>query len=197
MSAPPASSARILAIAGSLRAGSYNKRLLAIGVDALRAGGVEVDLVDLRALNFPLYDGDIEAEQGVPAAVHALRARIVAAKGILVACPEYNHSIPGTFKNVIDWASRPPKPYVFHDKVVGLMGASPGGFGAERSLLHLREVFRSLGCWVLPAQVTISHADEAFDEAGQLTDPKRLILVGQLAADLIANTDRPITQQRN
>lgn len=197
MTASPTSPPRILAIAGSLRAGSYNKRLLAVGVSALSAGGAEVDVVDLRALGFPPYDGDIEANEGVPAAVHALRARIVAAQGLLIASPEYNHSIPGTFKNVIDWASRPPKPYVFHDKVVGLMGASPGGFGAMRALLHLREVFAALGAWVLPAQVTISRADSAFTPDGTLADPKRTHLVQQLAADLIANTGRHASQPRN
>ena len=197
MAVPRASSPLILALAGSLRAGSYNKKLLAVGIDALRAGGAEVDIVDLRALAFPPYDGDIEANEGVPAEVHALRARIVAAQGLLIASPEYNHSIPGTFKNVIDWASRPPKPYVFHDKVVALMGASPGGFGAVRALLHLREVFTALGAWVLPAQVTISRAASAFDASGALTEPKRAHLVRQLAADLIANTGRHASQQRD
>lgn len=195
MAPPTASPPRILAMAGSLRAGSYNKKLLAVGIDALLAGGAEVDIVDIRTLGFPLYDGDIEENEGVPAAVHALRARIVAAHGLLIASPEYNHSIPGTFKNVIDWASRPPKPYVFHDKAVALMGASPGGFGAVRSLLHLREVFTALGAWVLPAQVTISRADSAFAAGGGLTDPKRAHLVRQLAADLIANTGRHASQQ--
>lgn len=184
-------------MAGSLRAGSCNKKLLAIGIAALRAGGAEVDVVDLRALALPPYDGDIEANAGVPATAHALRARIVAANGLLIASPEYNHSIPGTFKNVLDWASRPPKPYVFHDKIVGLMGASPGGFGAVRALLHLREVFAALGAWVLPAQVTIARADTAFAADGTLTDPKRTHLVHQLAADLIANTGRHATQPRN
>ena len=197
MAVPPASSPRILALGGSLRTGSYNQKLLAVGVGALRAGGAEVDVVDLRALGFPPYDGDIEANEGVPEAVHMLRARIVAAHGLLIASPEYNHSIPGTFKNVIDWASRPPKPYVFHDKVVALMGASPGGFGAVRALLHLREVFTALGAWVLPAEVTISRAGSAFDPNGALTDPKRAHLVGQLAADLIANTGRHASQPRD
>lgn len=171
---------RVLAIAGSMRTASYNRRLLRAASDIAQAAGMEIDTVDLRALNFPLYDGDIEANQGVPQSVLALRQRIVAAQGLLIASPEYNHSIPGTFKNVIDWASRPPTPYIFHDKVVALMGASPGGFGAVRSLLHLREVFSGLGAWVIPAQVTISHAESVFDPEGRLTDNRIIERVHKL-----------------
>lgn len=162
---------RILAIAGSLRTESYNRKLLAIAVQYLRSRGAEIDLADMRELSFPLYDGDLEAQQGLPPAVAALRERIAQAQGLLIASPEYSHSIPGTFKNTIDWASR-PNSQPFQDKLVALMGASPGGFGAVRSLNHLRQVFGALGSWVLPTLFPLSAADRAFDAQSQLADPK-------------------------
>src|SRR4051812_13920526 len=117
----------IIAVAGSMRTGSYNRKLLQIAIRATEQAGANVDLVDLRDLAFPLYDGDIEEKQGLPASVVAFKERIARAQGLLIASPEYNSSIPGPFKNAIDWASRPPG-NVFKDKTAALMGASPGGF---------------------------------------------------------------------
>ncbi|MCI0330542.1 MAG: NAD(P)H-dependent oxidoreductase [candidate division Zixibacteria bacterium] len=159
---------KIFAIAGALRAGSFNRKLLKVAVE--KAKGASVDFADLKEFDLPLYDGDLEA-QGLPPGVVRLKERIAAADGLLIATPEYNWSIPGTFKNAIDWASRPPS-NPFRGKTALIMAASPGQFGGMRSLLALRQVFVTLGLFTIPQQVTVSFADNAFDESGQLIDPK-------------------------
>src|SRR5688572_20318382 len=98
---------RILALCGSLRAGSLNRRLLDLAVRAASRAGAEVDPVESQALNLPLYDGDVE-QAGVPEGVAALKSRVASSAGLLIASPEYNHSIPGGLKNALDWLSRPP-----------------------------------------------------------------------------------------
>ncbi|MCZ6557779.1 MAG: NAD(P)H-dependent oxidoreductase [SAR324 cluster bacterium] len=161
---------RLLAVAGSMRAASFNRKLLAAAVATAEQAGAQVEVIELRELELPLYDGDLEAESGAPDSAKRLKEKIAAADGLLIACPEYNNSIPGAFKNAIDWASRGPD-RVFPGKAAAIMGASPGGFGAVRALLHLRQVLNSLGVWTVPGQVTISKAGDAFDEAGALRDP--------------------------
>ncbi len=179
MSAP-----RILAVAGSLRTGSYNRKLLALLVEQARAQGAEVDVVDLKVLALPVYDGDIEA-QGLPPAVVELRERISKAQGLLIASPEYNESIPGGFKNAIDWASRPPG-NVFRGKWAALSGASPGMFGTVRMQPHLRQSLTHLGVTVLPEQFLVAHAHEAFTEEGRLKDETRLKSLSGLVSALMA-----------
>lgn len=159
---------KIFAIAGSMRAGSFNRKLLAAAVQKVK--GATVDVADLKEFDIPLYDGDLEA-QGLPPGVLKLKERIAAADGLLIATPEYNWSIPGTFKNAIDWASRPPS-NPFRGKTVLLTAASNGYFGGVRSILQLRQVFVTLHATAIPEQVTVAFADKAFDESGQLVDPK-------------------------
>jgi chromate reductase len=179
MSAP-----RILAIAGSLRAGSYNRKLLALLVEQARAQGAEVDVVDLKVLALPVYDGDVE-DQGFPPGVVELRERIGQAQGLLIASPEYNSSIPGGLKNAIDWASRPPG-NVFRGKWAALSGASSGMFGTVRMQPHLRQSLSHLGVTVLPDQFLVSLDEEAFTEEGRLKDESRLKSLRGLVAALIA-----------
>jgi chromate reductase len=176
----------ILAFAGALRAGSYNRKLLGIAVAALR-GQAEIDHLDLRDVPLPLYDGDLEETQGLPATAIALKQRIAAADALVIATPEYNHSIPGTLKNAIDWASRKPA-NPFGGKVALLMGASPGGFGAVRGVAALRQVLTALGVLILPGTVQIPHADQAFDDAGQFKDAKNKAQVEKLCAELLRVT---------
>lgn len=189
MSNAEPSAPRLVAVAGSLRAESLNRKLLAVGVQSARAAGAEVDVVELRELELPPYDGDLEAASGLPVGAVALRERIAQAQGLLIASPEYNHSIPGTFKNALDWASR-GEGNVFRDKSAGLMGASPGGFGAMRAQLHLRQVLLALGVWLVPGQVTVSRAREAFAEDGSLRDPGVQQQVDALVARLVEHTAR-------
>ncbi|QNN46906.1 NAD(P)H-dependent oxidoreductase [Thermomonas brevis] len=163
---------RILGISGSLRAGSFNTALLRA---AQRAAGDGIDL-DIATLHgIPLYDGDVEVSEGIPAAVAALKDRIAASDGVLLATPEYNNGVPGVFKNAIDWCSRPPAdiPRVFGERPFALIGASPGGFGTILSQAHWLPVLKTLGVRLWSGQkLMVSRAGQAFDGDGDLADDK-------------------------
>ncbi|MBO9539590.1 NAD(P)H-dependent oxidoreductase [bacterium] len=182
-------SARILVLAGSLREGAYSKKLAKCAAEALKQLGAEVDLLDLREVPMPLYDGDLEDAEGLPAGAIAFKERIAAAEGLLIVSPEYNQSIPGTFKNALDWASR-GEDDVFEGKVAGLMASSPGGAGGMRMMPHLRQVMTALGVWLLPEQVTLSKAHEAFDESGALKSAYIATQVEKLCSALASEARR-------
>ena len=161
---------RILGISGSLRAGSFNTALLRAAQQA--AGeGIEFESATLHGI--PLYDGDAEAADGIPEAVQALKAKLRAADGVLLATPEYNNGIPGVFKNVIDWMSRGEGLGHFVGKPVAVIGASPGGFGTMLSQNHWQPVLRTLKAdlWT-EGRLMVSRAGSAFDDQGNLTDDK-------------------------
>jgi NAD(P)H-dependent FMN reductase len=174
---------RILAFAGSLRSGSYNRKLLHLAEKAL-AGGAEVDHLDLRDVAMPLYDGDLEEREGIPPGARRFKERLATADALLIATPEYNHSVPGTLKNAIDWASRPPD-NPFRGKIVLLMGASPGQFGAVRGVLAVRQILTALAAVVIPQTVLVATAGEAFDGAGLLRDGKLQTQVEKTCAELL------------
>jgi len=178
-----ATSLRILAFAGSLRAGSYNRKLLANAVESLR-GKAEIDLLDLREVAMPLYDGDLEQASGLPEGARAFKARLAAADAIVLATPEYNTTVPGTLKNAIDWASRGPD-NPFRGKAVLVMGASPGSFGAVRSVMAVRQILTGLFAVIVPAAVQIGKADQAFDEAGRLREARSLATLEKARAELL------------
>jgi len=158
---------QILGIAGSLRRASYNRGLLR-AAEQLAPDGVDIRTFDLVPV--PLFNEDVEAE-GDPAPVRELKEQIRAADALLIACPEYNYSIPGVLKNAVDWASRPPSGSALYHKPVALIGASPGGFGTVRSQLALRQVFLFTKSLVLPEpELYVSTAYEKFDQAGNLQD---------------------------
>jgi NAD(P)H-dependent FMN reductase len=160
----------IIGLSGSLRRGSLNTALLNAAV-GLMPEGATLDVATLHGI--PLYDGDLEAEQGIPAAVSVLKDRIAAAQGLLLVTPEYNNSIPGVFKNAIDWLSRPSSDIarVFGGRPVGLIGASPGGFGTILSQNAWLPVLRTLGTdhWA-GGRLMVSRAGGVFDAHGALTD---------------------------
>lgn len=160
---------KIVGISGSLRKGSYNSALLRAAQQAVPSGA-ELQIASIR--DIPLYDGDVEA-QGMPAAVQALKAAIIGADALLLVTPEYNHSIPGVFKNTIDWLSRPPAeaPKIFGNRPVALMGASPGGFGTAYSQTAWLPVLHTLGTrtW-FGGKLLVSHAGKVFDANGELID---------------------------
>lgn len=158
---------RVLILAGSLRAGSLSKKLARHASNVLLQLGAQVDWLDLKDVPMPPYDGDIESSEGLPAGAVEFKRRLAAAEGMWITSPEYNHSIPGTFKNAIDWATRGTDD-VFSGKVAALSAISPGLAGGMRMLPHLRQVLTALGVWLLPGQVTVSKADTAFDEQGKL-----------------------------
>lgn len=161
---------KLVGVAGSLRRLSFNKGLLNAAAELLPAGAtLEIVPID----DIPLYDADVEAADGIPPAVTRLKNAIAGADGLLLATPEYNNSIPGVFKNVIDWASRPPADIgrVFGGRPVALIGASPGGFGTILSQDAWLSVLRTLGTrpW-FEGRLMASRASGLFDEQGRLTD---------------------------
>ena len=164
--------ARILGISGSLRAGSFNTALLR-AAQQVAGDGIAFDAVTLHGI--PLYDGDAEARDGLPAAVTTLKDRIIASDGVLLVTPEYNNGIPGVFKNAIDWLSRPAADIarVFGDKPFALVGASPGGFGTILSQNHWLPVLKTLGVQLWAGnRLMVSRAGSAFDADGELVDAK-------------------------
>ena len=160
---------KVLGISGSLRRGSYNTALLRAAT-GLMPQEATLEVASIRGV--PLYDGDVEA-QGIPASVSQLKEAVVAADGVLLVTPEYNNSIPGVFKNVIDWLSRPPADArrVFGGRAFALIGASPGAFGTSLSQAAWLPVLRTLGTqpWV-GARLLVARAANVFDESGGIKD---------------------------
>jgi NAD(P)H-dependent FMN reductase len=168
---------RILAFAGSLRKDSFNKKLIKIAADAARRAGAEVTLIDLKDYPMPIYDGDIEAASGIPENGLKLKKMFVEHDGLLLSCPEYNSSITAVLKNTIDWVSRPqpgePSLAAFNGKVATLMSASPGALGGLRGLVTVRSILGNINVIVLPEQIAVSKAHEAFNADGTLKDAKQ------------------------
>jgi chromate reductase, NAD(P)H dehydrogenase (quinone) len=168
---------RILAFAGSLRRESFNKKLVPIAAMAAREAGALVTQIDLRDFPLPLFDQDLEAEHGMPESGKKLKQLFIDHGGLLLACPEYNGSVSAVLKNAIDWVSRPapgePELVAFRGKVATLMSASPGALGGLRGLVHVRSILGNIGVIVLPDQLAIPKAYEAFEADGSLKDPKQ------------------------
>ncbi len=160
---------KLVAIAGALREKSLNKQLLRLAIEILEKDGVEIDLVDLRALGIPFYDGDVEASTGLPASAQELVARISAANGLLIASPEYNFSVPAVLKNAIDWVTR-AKPMPLRGKTAVLLSASPSLVGGNRALWVLRMSLEVVGVHVYPDMFSLASAHQGFDDAGALKD---------------------------
>ncbi|MDK4740211.1 NAD(P)H-dependent oxidoreductase (plasmid) [Rhizobium sp. CB3171] len=162
---------KILGISGSLRKGSFNTALLHAAV-ALAPPGVELIAGTIHGI--PLYDADVEAE-GIPEKVSELKELAAASDGLILFTPEYNNSLPGVFKNAIDWMSRPPSdiPRVFRAKPVAVLGASPGNFGTILSQTAWLPVLRTLGAnpW-FGGRLMVSRAGSVFDAEGQIVDEK-------------------------
>jgi NAD(P)H-dependent FMN reductase len=168
----------IVGLSGSLRRGSLNTALLKAAA-GLMPPGVTLDVATIHGI--PLYDGDLEAEHGIPDAVTALKDRIAAAQGLLLVTPEYNNAIPGVFKNAIDWLSRPSSDIarIFAGRPFAVIGASAGGFGTILAQNAWLPVLRTLGVshWS-GGRLMVSRASQVFDEQGGIRDEA---VRGQLA----------------
>lgn len=186
--------ARILAFAGSARRDSFNRKLIAVAAGNAREHGADVTLIDLRDFPMPLYDGDLEAERGAPEHATRLYELMKEHEGLLLACPEYNSSISPLLKNTIDWVSRTregePPLAAFTGKVAGLLSASPGQLGGLRGLVHVRSILGNIGVFVIPNQVAVSRAHEAFAESGAIRDEKMAKRIREVVVQLIETTGK-------
>jgi chromate reductase, NAD(P)H dehydrogenase (quinone) len=183
---------RILAFAGSLRKDSTNKKLVQIAAQGARSAGAEVTYIDLKDYPLPIYDGDFEATSGIPENGIKLKKLFLEHQGLLLSCPEYNSSHTPVFKNTIDWVSRPVPGEAplscFNGKAAVLMSASPGALGGLRGLVHARATLGNINVIVLPEQVAVSRAAEAFNDDGTLKDAKQQASVeglGQTLAEFL------------
>jgi NAD(P)H-dependent FMN reductase len=182
-----ANSPRILAFSGSARKESLNKKLLAAVVEAVRAEGGEVTVVDFRDLPIPMYDGDVEDAEGIPANAQKLIELITQHQAVLIASPEYNSQMTPLLKNAIDWCTRADD-NPLEGKVAAVVSASPGNFGGVRSQTLARALLVHLGCHVVPKQCVLPQANKAFDEQGVLKDERAKKAVQAVAAELVRVT---------
>jgi chromate reductase, NAD(P)H dehydrogenase (quinone) len=165
----------ILALCGSSRKGSLNQKLLEIAVLGAIDAGAQITRISLRDLRLPIYEGDWEAEHGVPEAAQSVKALIAEHHGMLIATPEHNGGYTALLKNALDWASRPTTSdpsglAVFEGKTAALISASPGLLGGMRSQIALQVVLNKIGVLVIPKSFALGAAHKAFDEQGRLTD---------------------------
>ena len=160
---------RIFVLAASLRKDSLNRKLAELAAGVVRAQGTEVDLASMHDFDVPLYDGDGEGENGIPAGAAAFRARLSAADGFIIASPEYNGSMPGIIKNLIDWTSR-FRPQPFDGSHGLLLSASPSLAGGNRGLWALRVPFEHMGARIFPDMFSLAMAHKAFGADGRLSD---------------------------
>jgi NAD(P)H-dependent FMN reductase len=167
---------RLLFFAGSRREGSYNKKLASLARHIAEANGIEAVMVDLKDYPMPLYNGDLEAKEGPPERARAFKALLSEYQGVFIASPEYNSSVTPLLKNTIDWVSRVKAKgesglEVYKSRVFAISGASPGYYGGMRSLLHLRQILEiGTGATVIPQQIAVPRAMDAFEADGSLKD---------------------------
>ncbi|WP_006786973.1 NADPH-dependent FMN reductase [Thiorhodospira sibirica] len=171
------STPRLLALCGSTRKASLNRKLLLVMAEGARTLGAEVELIELGDYSLPVYDEELEQQQGLPANVTRLHSLFAEHDGLLLTCPEYNGFFTPLLKNTFDWISRPLADgsgrfggVHLHGKPAGVGTASPGGLGGIRALQHTRHYLANLGFIVVPEQMSLGNATRAFDAAGQLTD---------------------------
>jgi chromate reductase len=176
--------AKLLAFSGSARKASFNKKILKTAVQGAKDAGAEVTIVDLADFPMPLYNGDLEATEGLPENAKKFKKLMIESDGFLIAAPEYNSSITPLLKNAIDWVSRPEDGeaslIAFKGKVAALMSASPGGFGGLRGLVHVRAILGNIHVLVIPDQVAVPVVHEALNEDGSFKDQDS----GKSVADL-------------
>ncbi|MBS0629156.1 MAG: NAD(P)H-dependent oxidoreductase [Verrucomicrobia bacterium] len=169
---------KILAIAGSTRKNSYNQKLVNQAAEIARQKGATVTVINLKDYPVPFYDGDLEAESGMPENAKILRAKMIESDGVILSTPEYNGAISGVLKNMIDWLSRAEKGGfsldAFKDKPFALMSASVGKRGGQSALDNLTYIIEHIDGKVVPTKVALANAHSAFDEEGRLKDAAKM-----------------------
>ena len=185
----------IIGIAGSLRRGSYNARLLR-ACAALAPRELEIGIASIAEV--PLYDGDVEREQGVPGPVAQLKDEIARAQGLLLVSPEYNNSMPPLLKNTIDWISRIKGGEIpYRHRVFGIGSTSDGYVGGARALIDVRKsVLSGLGGIIIPEKVEVGRAQDAFDESGNLIAEAPAKLLKSLCRHLVELAARLVDEPR-
>ena len=183
------SMAKILAFAGSSRKASFNKKLVKIAASAAEKEGASVTVIDLLDYPMPLFNQDLESEQGMPEKAHEFKQLLIEHDGFLIASPEYNSAFSPLLKNVIDWASRAESDnetplLAYKGKMASIMSASPGSLGGFRGLVFLRMLLNNIGVTVLPEQQAISQAFKAFSNDGSLIDTSRHQAIEKLGINL-------------
>ncbi|MDF2867448.1 MAG: NADPH-dependent reductase [Gammaproteobacteria bacterium] len=173
---------KFMLMAASLRKDSVNKKLIKLSAKLLAQQNCAIDLTDFAEFNLPLYNGDIQTQQGIPEVAHVFVQRMQVAQGLIIASPEYNFSTPGVLKNLIDWVSR-ITPMPWSNQKIYLMSASPSLIGGNRGLWHTRVPLEACGGIVYPNMFSLASAYEAFTETGELKDAK---LQERLSNDLAA-----------
>ena len=179
----------IVAFAGSTRKDSYNKVLIRLAAEMAEKAGAKITLVGLADFPTPLYDGDLEADSGLPEKAAEFKKLLAQADAFLIASPEYNSSISAVLKNSIDWASRPGavEGSVFDGKTALLISASPGALGGLRGLNHLKDILTNLGVFINNRQQAFPKAHEVFDQDGRFKDEEAANRLSALVSDFVAH----------
>jgi NAD(P)H-dependent FMN reductase len=188
---------KILVLAGSTRQASTNRMLARDAAESLRNAGLEAIFADLRDYPMPLYDGDLEAASGLPPAAKTLKDLAREAEAIVIASPEYNGSYSAVLKNAIDWISRPEEGEgpveVFRGKPAAILSASPGPGGGRRVLKQLRTLLEGIRMTVVPHEVSIARADDAFDAEGRLKRPADIESLKRVTEELAESVRQKAT----
>ncbi len=182
---------RLVAFSGSIRLGSYNSAILTAAVNAARDAGAEVDLLDLRDFELPLFNQDLESERGLPDAARQLKAKFIEADGFILASPEYNSAFSALMKNTIDWCSRAgsddePPLSAYAGKSALLLSASPGALGGLRGLYSLRSLLQNIQVTVYPEMLAVRSAHQVIGVDGALTDSQWSGKITKLAHAYVA-----------
>jgi NAD(P)H-dependent FMN reductase len=185
---------KILAFAGSGRKDSVNKKVVAVAAKGAEEAGAKVTIVNLEDFDMPMFNEDLEAEQGMPIGAQAFKELLIAHDGFLISTPEYNSSYSSLFKNAIDWASRKTGDETpmaaYRGKVAAIMAASPGGLGGMRVLVVLRMLMENIGTMVLPSQKAVGGAFKMFNEQGNITDEKTEKSLKNLGKELVETVSK-------
>jgi chromate reductase, NAD(P)H dehydrogenase (quinone) len=189
------SAVKILVIPGSLRTGSHNVKLAAAAAHELAVAGVEVTRISLADFPLPIYDGDLQARSGVPKNAVNLKRMMAAHHGVLIVTPEYNSSVPPLLKNIIDWITRVQDPHeargqVFRERPFAIAAASENRLGGTRALAALRLILSACQALVIPNQLALSFADQAYDEMDRLRKEADIDALKALVRQLIDTSQK-------